>query len=83
MTAGMYLGIEVISHTTNVGHYGVAVLYLVTICEVLQFILRQIISVESYPMEFVGRNSPPTNDRLDELVRELRKSSLHFIIFSD
>ena len=47
MMAGMFLGIAVINHN-NVGHYGVAVLYLIGICEILQFMLRQIISTESY-----------------------------------
>ena len=44
MTAGMVLGIHVL-HQANTGHYAVAVLYLITISEVIQWILRQIISV--------------------------------------
>ena len=47
MTAGMVLGMEVL-HQSNTGHYGKAVFYLIAINESLQFILRQIISVESY-----------------------------------
>ena len=47
MTAGMVLGIHVL-HPTNTGHYGVAVLYLIAVTETLQWILRQMICVESY-----------------------------------
>jgi len=47
MAAGMVLGIHVL-HQTNTGHYGVAVLYLITVSEVLQWILRQMICLESY-----------------------------------
>jgi hypothetical protein len=47
MTVGMILGVEVI-HPAATGDYGVAVLYLISICEVLQWMFRQILSTESY-----------------------------------
>ena len=47
MAAGMALGVEVL-HNTNAGHYGVAVLYLIKISEMLQWVLRQMISTGSY-----------------------------------
>ena len=43
MAAGMAMGVEVLHHT-NAGHYGEAVVYLTKISELLQWILRQIIS---------------------------------------
>ena len=47
MATGMAMGVEVLHHT-NTGHYGVAIVYLIKISELLQWILRQTITTESY-----------------------------------
>jgi hypothetical protein len=47
MSAGIALGIAVIA-PAEVGNLGVAVLYLIQVAEGLPWMLRQIISVESY-----------------------------------
>jgi len=44
--AGMLMGISQIS-AANSGLYGVTIVYLITISDVMQWILRQVILVES------------------------------------
>ena len=46
MAAGMMMGISLISFEER-GLYGVTAVYLITICDMTQWILRQVILVES------------------------------------
>jgi len=43
----MWIGIEVLP-PYDIGDYGVSVLLLISICETLQFMLKQMMSVASY-----------------------------------